>query len=69
LNRLFALSDVDRDTIVDEKDNCPSVFNPDQTDTNSDGKGDACTDTDNDGILDAVDNCPTVVNPGQEDAD
>jgi len=35
-------------------DNCPLVPNPDQTDSDGDGAGDAC------------DNCPLVPNPGQE---
>jgi hypothetical protein len=38
-------------------DNCPNVSNPDQTDTDDDGIGDAC------------DNCPTVSNPDQADFD
>ena len=38
-------------------DNCKSVYNPSQSDTDADRVGDAC------------DNCPTVNNPLQEDAD
>ena len=32
------------DDVGDNLDNCPSVFNPDQTDVNGDGYGDACVD-------------------------
>jgi hypothetical protein len=54
--------------VRDADDNCPTVFNPEQHDTNGAGRGDACDeDDDNDGALDADDNCPTVANPGQED--
>jgi hypothetical protein len=34
--------DDDGDGVLDEDDNCPSVYNPDQLDWNSDGKGDPC---------------------------
>ena len=35
--------DNDEDGIADELDNCPTVSNPDQPDTNGDGIGDSCT--------------------------
>lgn len=34
--------DVDKDGIPDEKDNCPTVYNPDQKDANQNRIGDAC---------------------------
>jgi hypothetical protein len=34
--------DTDEDEITDDIDNCPLVSNPDQTDTDDDGIGDAC---------------------------
>ena len=36
------LADDDGDGIPDARDNCPSVFNPAQSDGNGDGRGDAC---------------------------
>ena len=57
----------------DSTDNCDTVPNPSQTDTDGDAIGDACEaappspDTDGDGVLNAEDNCPDVANPGQED--
>lgn len=36
------LSDVDKDGISDDQDNCPKSFNPDQADTDKDGIGDVC---------------------------
>jgi len=62
--------DSDGDGIPDEYDNCPYDFNPDQTDTDGDGAGDACDgDDDDDGVADPEDNCPLDYNPGQADLD
>ena len=71
-----------RKALVAALDNCPSVANPDQQDTDNDafavdgrtlqanGGGDACdADDDNDGRPDAEDNCPVAGNAEQEDAD
>lgn len=49
--------DDDRDGIVNELDNCPSVANADQTNSDDDAYGNACDDDDdNDGITDDVEN-------------
>ncbi len=63
--------DIDDDGVPNEEDNCPSVPNLDQvnTDATSDG-GDACDDDDdNDLEPDPSDNCPLVQNPDQLDTD
>ncbi len=61
--------DTDGDGVADSDDNCPSVANANQLNTDGDSEGNACdTDDDNDGVLDATDNCPLVSNPNQEDA-
>jgi len=75
--------DADNDTICDVgpasaplgaaclgyNDNCVFVSNPDQSDFDANGVGDACEDSDDDGVEDAFDNCPTVANPDQADGD
>ncbi len=37
-----AWEDIDGDGVPNDSDNCPSVWNPDQADSNADGIGDAC---------------------------
>lgn len=72
--------DMDEDGVPDEVDNCLTIANPDQANSDSDSLGDACdncpyhdnddqADGDEDGAGDACDNCPDDYNPGQEDSD
>ena len=75
--KLIVKADGDGDGVPDDTDNCPTVANPSQTDTDADGIGDACeiavppppADADGDGVADAQDNCPNTPNPGQQDND
>ncbi len=70
-------TDPDGDGVCGIDDNCPDVDNPDQTDTDGDGIGDACDedacppemDADGDGVCDTTDNCVDNPNPNQEDTD
>lgn len=68
-NLEFINKDTDKDGIKDLQDNCPLVSNPDQTDKDKNGIGDACEDRDLDGVVDAKDNCPLISNPDQSDFD
>jgi hypothetical protein len=61
--------DTDADGIPDINDNCPSVANPDQANSDDNPNGDACQDTDNDTIIDSSDNCPDKVNKDQINSD
>jgi hypothetical protein len=72
-----AVLDPDDDSFCDAEaclgaDNCPTVANDDQTDTDDDGVGDACNDDDDDDgdeFSDARDNCIAVANADQADLD
>ncbi len=66
----LANDDADGDGITDENDNCPTIANADQLNTDGDTQGDVCdADDDNDGVNDEPDNCPLIPNPTQEDYD
>jgi hypothetical protein len=67
---LYPDADPDGDGRVGTADNCPTVANASQLDTDRDGKGDACDgDDDNDGDADSADNCPLAANGSQLDTD
>ncbi|MES2154679.1 MAG: thrombospondin type 3 repeat-containing protein [bacterium] len=62
-------NDQDGDGVIDANDDCKTVPNADQKDTDMDSFGDACdADDDGDGILDGADNCQFVPNAQQLDA-
>ena len=52
-------ADSDSDGVPDASDNCPTVANASQTNTDGDSQGNACdADDDNDGVLDVNDTFP-----------
>ena len=66
--------DDDNDSISNYGDNCPTISNQNQADSDSDTLGDACDstpngDTDDDGIDELIDNCPIISNKDQSDID
>ena len=78
INKTFVIVDTDKDGISDSLDNCPTVANPDQKDSDavvkcsvmpaSMGGGTKCTTT-SDTFGDACDNCPNIWNQDQADSD
>jgi hypothetical protein len=70
--KIYKKVDSDLDGWQDFQDNCPTVFNIDQANSDGDLLGDACDDAadyDIDGVEDPFDNCRKVVNEPQWDFD
>ncbi|MBL0749234.1 thrombospondin type 3 repeat-containing protein [Nocardioides baculatus] len=66
----YTACDGDDDGVEDHVDNCDPVANPDQSDIDRDGIGDACDgDPDGDGVGSQADNCPQVSNATQVNSD
>jgi hypothetical protein len=64
------LRDTDGDGILDGTDDCPTVADADQLDSDGDGVPDACDpDVDGDGAPNHIDPCPSVASASQSDMD
>ncbi|MBL4671561.1 MAG: thrombospondin type 3 repeat-containing protein [Arenicella sp.] len=62
--------DTDGDLVGDSTDNCTTISNPDQLNTDQDSLGNACDpDMDDDLVLNEFDNCPVDANFDQDDTD
>jgi hypothetical protein len=62
------LPDADGDGVPDRNDDCPDTINPDQSDFDGDGPGDACDpDDDNDLLADGEDCAPFDPSQGKPD--
>ncbi len=68
-NYFYKKSDVDKDGVADEIDNCVQIANTDQADINKNSQGDACDDFDRDGVINQKDNCRDLINRDQKDKD
>jgi len=67
---LDVANDADGDGLCESDDNCAAVPNPNQSDLDGDGEGDACDpDIDGDGVPNADDNCVFDGNASQRDTD
>ena len=64
---IYSEKDIDNDWVSDSLDNCKTIYNPKQIDTNKNWIWDSCQDDDNDNILWYLDNCPNNKNPDQAD--
>lgn len=64
---LISQNDSDNDWVLDNEDNCKTIYNPMQKDKNWDLVWDLCSDDDKDWIIWEKDNCIYIYNPKQID--
>jgi Thrombospondin type 3 repeat len=69
VNPSFLPLDSDGDGFPDLSDNCVSVYQREQKDSDKDGQGDECEDYDRDGVMNSNDNCMNTPNYAQTDTD